>query len=180
MIRAAKPLMDWLTANCHPHCSAEVDQTTIQLNEGIARGMSCELEPSSENKAEEVTSHHVGPFNSKIGVYALHDRGAGGAHTHYLVELKPSGNATADATSDLAVQPLLIKFQNGNPDVAVTGYSNETFLAMLIHRMEGFANGPYTCPANTEILGHLQKAMELMHARTNERLSRGVHGQTTK
>lgn len=36
MLEAAKPLISWLNANCHPHCAAHVDSTTIELMEGIA------------------------------------------------------------------------------------------------------------------------------------------------
>lgn len=36
MLEAAKPLIKWLNENCHPHCTAHVDQNTIELTEGIA------------------------------------------------------------------------------------------------------------------------------------------------
>jgi len=36
MLEAAKPLMKWLSNNCHPHCMACVDQGTVALSEGIA------------------------------------------------------------------------------------------------------------------------------------------------
>jgi len=36
MLEVAKPLIKWLNENCHPHCTAHVDQNTIELTEGIA------------------------------------------------------------------------------------------------------------------------------------------------
>ena len=36
MLIAAKPLMQWLRDNCHPHCTASVDICSVELNEGIA------------------------------------------------------------------------------------------------------------------------------------------------
>lgn len=36
MLEAAKPLIRWLNENCHPHCEAQVDQTSVYLSEGIA------------------------------------------------------------------------------------------------------------------------------------------------
>ena len=36
MLEAAKPLIRWLNDNCHPHCTALVDQTSVELAEGIA------------------------------------------------------------------------------------------------------------------------------------------------
>ena len=36
MLEAAKPLIKWMNENCHPHCTAHVDQNNIELTEGIA------------------------------------------------------------------------------------------------------------------------------------------------
>lgn len=36
MLEAAKPLIKWMNENCHPHCTAHVDQNTIELTEGVA------------------------------------------------------------------------------------------------------------------------------------------------
>lgn len=36
MLEAAKPLIKWLNENCNPHCTAHVDQNTIELTEGVA------------------------------------------------------------------------------------------------------------------------------------------------
>ena len=36
MLEAAKPLMKWLSDNCHPHCSASVEVDRIELVEGVA------------------------------------------------------------------------------------------------------------------------------------------------
>lgn len=35
MLEAAKPLIRWLNENCHPHCQARVDQTRVELVEGV-------------------------------------------------------------------------------------------------------------------------------------------------
>ena len=36
MLEAAKPLMKWVSNNCHPHCTAMVDAVRVELVEGIA------------------------------------------------------------------------------------------------------------------------------------------------
>lgn len=36
MLVATKPLIAWLNENCHPHCTAIVDQVSVELVEGIA------------------------------------------------------------------------------------------------------------------------------------------------
>lgn len=43
MLEAAKPLIKWLVENCHPHCTAHVDQTTVELDESIAIRSTSEL-----------------------------------------------------------------------------------------------------------------------------------------
>jgi hypothetical protein len=34
--KAAMPLMQWLHDNCHPHCTALVDNERVELVEGLA------------------------------------------------------------------------------------------------------------------------------------------------
>jgi hypothetical protein len=36
LLEAAKPLIKWMNENCHPHCTAIVDQQKVELLEGIA------------------------------------------------------------------------------------------------------------------------------------------------
>jgi hypothetical protein len=36
MLEAARPLIKWLNENCHPHCTAHVDQVSVELTEGIS------------------------------------------------------------------------------------------------------------------------------------------------
>ena len=36
MLEASKPLMKWMSENCHPHCTAIVDVNSVELVEGIA------------------------------------------------------------------------------------------------------------------------------------------------
>jgi hypothetical protein len=36
MLQAAKPLIQWINENCHPHTKITVDQTSVELMEGVA------------------------------------------------------------------------------------------------------------------------------------------------
>ena len=36
MLEAAKPLMKWMSENCHLHCAANVSSTQVVLGEAIA------------------------------------------------------------------------------------------------------------------------------------------------
>ena len=35
MLESAKPLMKWLSENCHPHCAATVESGSVKLTESI-------------------------------------------------------------------------------------------------------------------------------------------------
>lgn len=35
MLEAAKPLMEWINDNCHPHCAVTVDHVRVELQEGV-------------------------------------------------------------------------------------------------------------------------------------------------
>jgi hypothetical protein len=43
MLLAAKPLIQWINQNCHPHCVAQVDSTVVELLEGVATGRTKEF-----------------------------------------------------------------------------------------------------------------------------------------
>ena len=51
---AAKPLMDWLLKNCHPHTTAIVDNQTAEVLEGVAVVNRKEL----TNAASNPWQHH--------------------------------------------------------------------------------------------------------------------------
>ncbi len=36
LLDAAKPLIKWLNDNCHPHCEATVDTSSVEIKEGVA------------------------------------------------------------------------------------------------------------------------------------------------
>ena len=43
MLEAAKPLMKWVSDNCHPHCVAVVDFDSVELMESVARQLTEEF-----------------------------------------------------------------------------------------------------------------------------------------
>ena len=43
MLEAAKPLIKWMNDNCNPHCSAQVDQNSVELSEGVAANITSEF-----------------------------------------------------------------------------------------------------------------------------------------
>ena len=40
MAEAARPLMKWISENCHPHCDVHVSASSVELTESVARMLS--------------------------------------------------------------------------------------------------------------------------------------------
>lgn len=72
-----------------------------------------------------------------------------------------------------------ISFQNGPiKENGVNGISQETLIAVLIDRLEGFQSGDFKCHDNQVALDSLQNARLWLHKRTMDRVARGVEGTT--
>lgn len=115
----------------------------------------------------EITTHKVNGLNEALKVAALDEPGQGNACHSYSIT-PTTGNA-------LGVR---IDFQNGplKETVYPNGLSNESLLAIVRDRLEGFQSGPYACELNQIALRSVINAMAALNARTSERVSRGVEG----
>lgn len=115
----------------------------------------------------QIHTHQVNPVNDALSIHVMDEAGHGGACHVYRIGF-PDGS-----TQD-------ISFQNGPiKEVGVNGLTHELLLAILIDRLECFQKGPYACDQNGAALEHLRDAVEWLHARTLERIDRGVEGTHT-
>ena len=62
----------------------------------------------------------------------------------------------------------------------INGISNESLLAVIRDRLEGFQTGPFACESNLEALRSVIIAMDTLAHRTAERTQRGVEGTHEK
>lgn len=114
----------------------------------------------------EITHHQLNGANNALKIHATDTLGAGGANHIYEVTGHPS-------------DPLLIEFQNGPiAEKGVNGVTQEVLLAVVIDRLESFQAGPFPSKDNANALKHAKLALKALHNRTQERLKRGVEGQT--
>jgi hypothetical protein len=110
----------------------------------------------------EVTDHWLDDRSDNVEVRA-EDLGPGGADHKYTLK---AGDTE---------QVLL--FQRGPVrEAGLNGVTEEALIAVLIDRFTSFRDGPFSHPAHSAILEHLEGALEEMHGRTRERESRGVKG----
>lgn len=108
-----------------------------------------------------------------LRVLASDDRGSGNANHEYQIVDVSRENTAPDADRVLAS----LNFQNGPiPEFGINGITNETLIAVLIDRLEGFQGGQYAHPYNADALTSLRSAMASLKQRTRDRLARGVEG----
>lgn len=118
----------------------------------------------------EITEHRVADnaVNEGLRIIAVGPVGPGGANFCYAIQPHDGASVT-------------INFQNGPPaDHGVNGVTQEALLAVIIDRLRGFQAGPFACVENQAALIHVETALAALHARTLDRVRRGVEGKVTK
>jgi len=116
--------------------------------------------------ALEITRHHVGDERvDRLRIAPIDQCGRGGASRIY------------DITTDGHLVERL-KFQRGPVcEVGVNGITNETLLAIVADRLQGFQRGPMACRENALSLTKIEEALHWMQTRTRRRLAAGVQGR---
>jgi len=118
-----------------------------------------------------IEAHKPGVVNDCIVVAATDEPGVGGAHHQYRI------SGVQGPLDHHPIPTIDLRFQNGAVDeVGANGITNESLLAIVIDRLQGFQSGPFKCRENALALTKLEEAMHWLHHRTRERASRGVEG----
>jgi len=120
--------------------------------------------------SREITTHKVNGCNDALKIEAVDEPGSGGAN--HVYDITPvRGNAKG----------LRIEFQNGPlKEVPPNGLTNESLIAVVIDRLQGFQSGKFACRENALALTKLEEAAHWLHHRTAQRLARGVEGTHEK
>jgi len=101
-------------------------------------------------------------------VMVLDEPGQGNACHKYEIVLSENRNIIACE----------VNFQNGAiQEHGVNGVQNEDLLAVVIHRLQGFQSGKFSCRENAIALTKIQEALMWLEKRTSDRKSRGVEGK---
>lgn len=70
-----------------------------------------------------------------------------------------------------------VKFQKGPIENKIAnGVMNEDLLTIVIHRLQGFQEGPFRCQENALALIKIQEALRWLNRRTANRVARNVEG----
>ena len=141
----------------------------------------------------KITDHIVEgdiPQN-QLRILVLDPPGAGGANHEYSVRATfPSRDALPEQfknaqiwrTGDdgsVDIELAHVSFQNGPiKEAGLNGVTQEVLLAIVIDRLRCFQAGPFACRNNGDAWEHIAKGLDLLQARTRDRIARGVEGQT--
>lgn len=72
-----------------------------------------------------------------------------------------------------------IKFQNGPiQEFYINGCQQEDLLRIVIHRLQAFQAGPFSCRENALALTKIQEALHWLNHRTQDRINRNVEGKS--
>lgn len=94
-------------------------------------------------------------------------------HTFEVVR-KLDANTEFNPETDLLAK---IHFQEGPiKENGVNGVANEDLLVMVIRRLQGFQDSPYSCRENAMAITKLEEALMWLRKRTMGRENRGVEG----
>lgn len=128
----------------------------------------------------QLTSHKVNGLNETIEISVLDEPGQGNACHAYDVtgfdtESNPSSIDQDGYRRNFSRVPIV--FQNGPVgDAGPNGISNESLLAIVIDRLQGFQSGEFRCRENAIALTHIEEATLWLQKRTRDRMARGVEG----
>jgi len=120
----------------------------------------------------EIKTHRVKSdyYSNQLEVSAIGERGSGGANLEY--QIRPDKKYLSD--------DLFIKFQHGDPSILINGISNESLLAIVLDRLDGFQGGKFPSDETAFAIEHIERALASMQTRTLERIDRGVIGELKK
>lgn len=118
----------------------------------------------------ELTSHVVTESDKSVKVKVMdqpHEKSK--AHHQYVISVESHGEVEFEACK--------INFQKGPVhENKLNGITNESLLAVVMHRLECFQSSDYNCYQNEEALNRIREAMEYLEDRTKGRMKRGVEG----
>lgn len=118
----------------------------------------------------ELTTHRTpgNQINEDVRVAVVDAPGAGGASHCY--QITPAEGPVCT-----------INFQNGTVEqTGVNGVTQEALLAVVLDRLQSFQKGPFGCIENATALLYVVNALDALHARTQNRVRRGVEGKLEK
>jgi len=138
----------------------------------------------------ELTGHIVEgdlPQN-QLTIEVTDEPGSGGASHNYVIhgfksraytELAEEVFGPSKSDKYEIQAQVFIPFQNGPiKEVGLNGITQEALLAIVIDRLRSFQAGPYRCLENKAALRLCEGALDMLKWRTENRLARGVEGET--
>lgn len=113
-------------------------------------------------------------------VYAMDEKGPGGANHRYVICKHGETNWTCGNNSIGVYYD--IRFQNGprSDESSMQGVCDQDLLEIVKHRLQCFQNGPFATEYNSKALEHLEITLIYLNRRVEDRIERNVLGTYNK
>lgn len=113
-------------------------------------------------------------------VYAFDEKGNGGAH--HVYNIVSAGVPPLPLTTQIPVVNVIISFQDGprKESNSKHGVLDTDLLEIVRDRLKCFQEGPFASEYNAEALQYIEKALEAMNRRVEDRIKRNVLGTNQK
>lgn len=124
---------------------------------------------------QNIEHHKINGLNDLLTVEAVDEPTNGAFHVYRVREnwdnQKPKSSPFGPPTF------ANIKFQRGPiGETGVNGASNESLLAVVLHRLECFQSTLYACQENADAISMITGALTCLKARTERRIEQGIEG----
>ena len=110
--------------------------------------------------------------------YATEEHHIQGAHAEMIDIRNDADHEGLPAGGHALGRGLAVQFQPGpvKETGAVVGAFVEDLLIVAAERLRWYQTGQFHCPENGTALAHVEAALQVLNARTEERRKRGVEG----
>ncbi len=126
-----------------------------------------------------IIDHHDGhELNKNLRIVAVDTLGPGGAPHLYVVMVRHLDPADPTGSVFIETECARVQFQCGprNEPGSTPGVTHMAMIALLLHPLRCFQNGPFASRFNALAIDSLEVALNWMHARVRDRAARGVLG----
>lgn len=168
---------------------AAADKRAAELRQRLHDLRQEAINRSIDMKAEEayvvvrgITDHKISELNRRaISVVTRDAVDLDGANHRYRIEaFEKIPDGYGEFTVDVK-ESVEIKFQQGGlAEVGVNGISDQALLAVVLDRLRGFQQGPFSSRENALAITKLEECLLWMGKRYADRAARGVEGKREK
>lgn len=118
----------------------------------------------------EITTHKAHEQDRQPVLFAMGNPTIAGAEQDYVIRVRHAVEGRGPAFEETPIRFVSLEADD---------ITNEALLAIVKDRLEDFQAGAFPCQENEDALAGVNHALKSLHARTLDRIARGVKSQAT-